>query len=80
MLSSSDSQNKKDKSFWEIKTGNIGTIITTHAELFQDFAKLEKIVFVDPHKWYYANQQDPRYKTPDVVAKLAEIWGISVEI
>jgi len=79
LLSSADSQNKKDKSFWEVKTGNAHLLLTTHAELFQDFADLQKIIFVDPHKWYYANQQDPRYKTPDVVAKLAEIWGCEIE-
>ena len=43
---------------------------TTHAEVFQDFANLQAIELVDPHAWYYTNQQDPRYKIPAVIEQL----------
>jgi hypothetical protein len=40
---------------------------------------LKKILFVDPHKWYYNNQQDPRYSLSTVVQKMGEIYGAEVE-
>lgn len=55
-------------------------IICTYAEIFQDFNNLKKIIFIDPHKRYYAAQQDPRYKVGEVLAKLAELHGIEVKI
>ncbi|AHB41462.1 hypothetical protein P148_SR1C00001G0672 [candidate division SR1 bacterium RAAC1_SR1_1] len=77
-LHSSDSQVKKDKAFWQVKHGLVKYILVTHAELFQDFHDLQSVVLVHPYKRYYANQQDPRYKTPDVLAYLASIWKIKL--
>lgn len=54
-------------------------IVCTYAEIFQDFNNLKKIIFVDPHKWYYAAQQDPRYKVGDVLAKMGELYGAEVK-
>jgi primosomal protein N' len=78
-LHSSDTQAKKDKAFWQIKRGLVSYVLVTHAELFQDFWDLQHIVLVHPYKRYYANQQDPRYKTPDVLSYLAEYWKRTVE-
>jgi primosomal protein N' len=80
ILNSQDSQAKKNKLFRQIKMGLFEKIMTTHAEIFQDFANLKKITIIDPHKRYYSNQQDPRYKTPDVVAKMAEIRSADLKI
>lgn len=77
-LHSSDSQVKKDKAFWQVKHGLVKYILVTHAELFQDFKDLQSVVLVHPYKRYYANQQDPRYKTPDVLAYLANSWKIKL--
>jgi len=55
-------------------------IICTYAEIFQDFYDLKKIIFVDPHKRYYANQQDPRYKVGEVIEEMKKIYGAEVEI
>ena len=49
---------------------------TTHAEVFQDFANLQAIELVDPHAWYYTNQQDPRYKIPAVIEEMKCLWKI----
>ena len=35
---------------------------------------------MDPHKWYYANQQDPRYKVGDVIEEMKKLYGAEVEI
>jgi hypothetical protein len=35
---------------------------------------------VDPHKWYYASQQDPRYKVGDVIEEMQKLYGAELEI
>ena len=79
-LSSTQSQNQKDVHRWEIKKWLKSVIICTYAEIFQDFQDLKKIIFVDPHKWYYANQQDPRYKVGDVIEEMKNLYWAEVEI
>lgn len=78
-LLASQTQNQKDIHRWQIKRGQVSVILCTYAEIFQDFADLQKIIRVDPHKWYYANQQDPRYKVGDVLNFLTETTGAVVE-
>ena len=80
ILLASQTQNQKDVHRWEIKKGIKSVIFCTYAEIFQDFKDLKKIIFVDPHKWYYASQQDPRYKVGEVLKKLAELRGAEVEV
>lgn len=77
-LFSTDTQNKKDINWWTIKKGLVQTIVATQSEVFQPFSVLKKIIFVDPQKWYYNNQQDPRYSLPRVVEKMAELYGAEV--
>lgn len=77
-LSSLDTQAKKDKAFWQVKKWLVKYILVSHAELFQDFHDLKSIILVHPYKWYYANQQDPRYKTPEILAYLSNIWKIKL--
>lgn len=79
-LLSSNTQNQKDKSRRNIKNGNTNIILATHSEVFQNYKDLQKIIIIRPHKRYYANQQDPRYKTLDVVQKLSEIRNCELEI
>ena len=80
ILLASQTQNQKDVHRWEIKKGIKSVILCTYAEIFQDFHDLQKIIWIDPHKWYYANQQDPRYKVGEVLKKLAELWWAELEI
>ncbi len=80
VLLSSNTQNQKDKSRRNIKNGNTNIILATHSEIFQNYKDLQKIIIIRPHKRYYANQQDPRYKTLDVVKKLSEIRNCELEI
>ncbi len=80
VLLSSNTQNQKDKSRRNIKNGNTNIILATHSEVFQNYKDLQKIIIIRPHKRYYANQQDPRYKTLDVVKKLSEIRNCELEI
>jgi len=79
-LLSSNTQNQKDVHRWEIKKWIKSVIVCTYAELFQDFHDLKKIIFVDPHKWYYAHQQDPRYKVGDVLDEMKKLYGAELEI
>jgi len=79
-LSSTQSQNQKDVHRWEIKKWVKSVIICTYAEIFQDFHNLKKIIFVDPHKRYYASQQDPRYKVGDVIEEMKKLYDAEVEI
>lgn len=79
-LLSGDTEKQKDVHRWEIKKWMKSVIICTYAEIFQDFNNLKKIVFVDPHKRYYASQQDPRYKVGEVLTKMGELHGAEVEM
>ena len=80
-LLSLDTQNKKDQHWRAIKNGARGPIIATQSEVFQPFIDLTTIVIFDPHKWYYHNQQEPRYSIPTVVKKMEEIyWAEAVEV
>jgi primosomal protein N' len=77
-LFSTDTQNRKDLNWRTIKKGGASMIVATHSEVFQPFIALKKIILVDSHKWYYHNQQDPRYSLSTVVKKMAEIYGAEV--
>jgi len=79
-LLSTNTQNQKDKSRWNIKMWNTKIIYATHSEIFQNYNDLKKIIIYYPHKRYYANQQDPRYKTLAVVQKMSEIYGCELEV
>jgi len=79
-LLASDTQNQKDVHRWEIKKWMKSVILCTYAEIFQDFHDLKKIIFVDPHKRYYANQQDPRYKVGEVIEEMKKLYWVDIEI
>jgi len=79
-LLSTNTQNQKDKSRRNIKSGNTNIVLATHSEIFQNYKDLQKIIIIRPHKRYYANQKDPRYKTLDVVKKLSEIRACELEV
>ena len=79
-LLSTNTQNQKDKSRWNIKQWNTRVIFATHSEIFQNYNDLKKIIIIYPHKWYYANRQDPRYKTLSVVQKMSEIYSCELEV
>ncbi len=79
-LLSTNTQNQKDKSRWNIKMWNTKVIFATHSEIFQNYNDLKKIIIFYPHKRYYANQQDPRYKTLAVVQEMSEIYGCKLEV
>ena len=77
-LYSIDTQNRKDQHRWEIKKSKTWVIVVTQSEIFQPFNNLWSITFVDWYKWYYHNQQDPRYNVAEIVSKLQEIWWCNV--
>jgi len=79
-LLSTNTQNQKDKSWRNIKQWNTKVIFATHSEIYQDYADLKKIIIFFPHKRYYSNQQDPRYKTLAVVQKMSEIYHCELQI
>lgn len=73
LLSSLDTQSKKNTHRASIRSGAENMIVSTSSEIFQDFNSLQKIYFIEPQKRYYASQQEPRYKVKSVLEKLAEI-------
>jgi hypothetical protein len=77
-LVSTDTQKRKDIHRRTIKKSLQGKILATHSEVFQPYANLKKILFFDPNKWYYNNQQDPRYSLPLVIKKMGELYGAEV--
>ena len=79
-LLSTNTQNQKDKSWRNIKLWNTKVIFATHSEIFKNYNNLKKIIIVYPHKRYYANQQDPRYKTLSVVQKMSEIYCCKLDL
>lgn len=79
-LSSTHTEKQKDVHRWEIKKGRKSVILCTYAEIFQDYYDLKKIIFIDPHKWYYVNQQDPRYKVGDVLEEMKKLYGAELQI
>ncbi|MBU0627006.1 hypothetical protein KKG31_06555 [Patescibacteria group bacterium] len=79
-MHSKQTQNQKDKHRRSIKTGNTNVIFASPSEIFQDFKDLRKIIFIDPHKWYYANQQDPRFKVGAVLEEMGKIYSAGLEI
>lgn len=80
LLSSNDSQNKKDKNWWMIKSGEIKNIFCTHSEIFQDWNDLQNIIMLDPYKRYYENQQDPRYSVKTVVQRMCEVYWAELNL
>lgn len=79
VLHPQQSSKQKNIHWWQIKTWEKKIILCTHAELFQDYNDLKKIVIIQPSTWYYANQQDPRYKVKTIVEKMGEIYSAKVE-
>lgn len=67
-------EKQKITAFWWIKSWKIKNLICTYSQIFQDWVNLKKIIIIDTHKWYYKNQQDPRYSVVSVVEKMAEIY------
>lgn len=56
----------------------IHTLITTPAGIFQDRKQLDHIFIVDAHKWWYKSGQDPRYRTPRVLAAMQKIFACNL--
>lgn len=77
-LYSIDTQNRKDQHRWEIKKSKTWIIVATQSEIFQPFKNLGSVTFIDWFKWYYNNQQDPRYSVWAIVKKLQEIWWCDI--
>jgi len=69
-LCSTYTQNCKDQKRREIKKSKTWIIVATQSEIFQPFNNLWTITFIDWYKWYYHNQQDPRYDISAVVDKM----------
>jgi primosomal protein N' len=77
-LYSTDTQNRKDTNRREIKKSKVWIIVATQSEVFQPFNKLWTITFIDWYKWYYHNQQDPRYDISEVVKKIQNLWNCKI--
>ena len=73
LLYSMNTSKQKDIAWWNIKKNKVQFIFSTPGEVFQDYKSLSKIYFIFPHKRYYSNQQDPRFKMEDVVNVLSLI-------
>lgn len=65
----------KIKMFSDIKSDKVKNIFTTHSWVFQDWKNLSSIFVFDPYKWYYKNQQNPRYNLLDIVKQIKFFYG-----
>ncbi len=70
----------KLKLFWQIKSWETIDLICTHSAIFQDWQNLKQITIYYPHRWYYKNQQDPRYNTYEVVKFMTKIYNSKLKI
>ena len=77
-LFSTDTEKRKNEHRWSIKFGIAKHIFATQSEIFQPYQNLRKIYFIDSYKWYYHNQQDPRYSLKTVVEKMRELYQCEV--
>ncbi len=77
-LYSTDTQNRKDQNRWEVKKSKVWVVVATQSEVFQPFNNLWTITLIDWYKWYYHNQQDPRYDISEVVKKMQELRDCEV--
>ena len=77
-LYSTDTQNRKDQNWWEIKKSKTWIIVATQSEVFQPFNNLWTITLIDGYKRYYHNQQDPRYDICEVVKKMQELRNCEI--
>ncbi len=65
------------KMFLKVKMGKVKTLITTHGGVFQDWKNLEKIFVFYPYKWYYKNQQNPRYYLPELSKQIKFFYNVN---
>ncbi len=61
------------KSWQEISSGNADVIIGTRQSLFVPFKELRLIIVDDPCHEAYKSDMTPKYNTPDLAAKIAEM-------
>lgn len=77
-LISSSTINQKINNFWLIKNWYYKNVFISPAWLFYPRKKIEQIIIIDSHKWYYKNQQDPRYNSVNLCKYLGNIHNIKV--
>lgn len=66
--------------FDAIAQGSSSILCCTHGGIFRRWAHLRSIVLVEPDAWYYHNYQEPRYSVPDLLVKMSEIYGASIDL
>jgi len=64
------------KHFLNIKNWKYKNIFTTHGGVFQDWKKLQNIFVFFPYKWYYKNQQNPRYWLPELAKQIKFFYKV----
>jgi hypothetical protein len=77
-LYSTDTQNRKDQNWREIKKSKNWIFVATQSEVFQPFNNLWTITLIDGYKRYYNNQQDPRYNISEVIKKMQELRNCKI--
>jgi primosomal protein N' len=70
--------NQDIKLFRNIKHGQEATIVCTPGECFWDYWNLSQIILIDPHKWYYKSQQEPRYDIARICELMAHYYGCTL--
>ena len=64
------------KHFLNIKNWKYKNIFTTHGGVFQDWKNLKAIFVFFPYKWYYKNQQNPRYWLPELAKQIKFFYKV----
>lgn len=62
----------------KISSGESEIVIGTRQSLFVPFNDLGLVVVVDPASEYYKSDMSPKYNTPDLAKKIAEIYSASL--
>lgn len=77
-LFANDSQARVMKYYYELQQWYKNILITTSANICMDYGDLREIICYFPDTPYYKYQQDPRIFIPEVLEKMAEIYGATL--
>ena len=66
------------KTFEKISVWEARIVFATHSWVFQNWKELKEIIVLRPHMRYYKNQQQPRYRLPEVVEKMAFVFEAKI--
>lgn len=80
ILWGTDNDTKIASYYYDLQHGYKNILITTSANICMDYKQLSQIICYFPDTRYYKYSQDPRIYIPEVLEKMAEIYGAEMII